>query len=154
MTIHKSKGLEFPNVFVTGICRDLLPHYYNRDEKNWGEELRLLYVAMTRAKNWLCLSSYEEEGKFGRKRGRSPFLERGYIPSSLLESVETLESVLIPPSPPEMTVPVTTGETAEYIEPLPEKLLGDGMTVLGIDPGIQNVGWSIAKKIINWLHSY
>ena len=145
MTIHKSKGLEFPNVFVTGICQDLLPHYYNSDEKNWGEELRLLYVAMTRAKNWLCLSSYEEEGKFQRKRGRSPFLERGYIPSSLLESVETLENVLIPPSPPEMTVPVT-GETAEYIEPLPEKLLGDGMTVLGIDPGIQNVGWSITKK--------
>ena len=146
MTIHKSKGLEFPNVFVTGICQDLLPHYYNSNEKDWGEELRLLYVAMTRAKNWLCLSSYEEEGEFQRKRGRSPFFERGYIPSSLLESVETLESVLIPPSPPEMTVPVTTGETAEYIEPLPEKLLGDGMTVLGIDPGIQNVGWSITKK--------
>ena len=146
MTIHKSKGLEFPNVFVTGICQDLLPHYYNSDEKNWGEELRLLYVAMTRAKNWLCLSSYEEEGEFQRKRGQSPFLERGYISSSLLESVETLESVRIPPSPPEMTVPVPTGETAEYVEPLPEKLLGDGMTVLGIDPGIQNVGWSITKK--------
>lgn len=146
MTIHKSKGLEFPNVFVTGICQDLLPHYYNSDEKDWGEELRLLYVAMTRAKNWLCLSSYEEEGEFQRKRGRSPFLEWGYIPSSLLESVETLESVLIPPNPPETTVPVAIGETAEYVEPLPEKLLGDGMTVLGIDPGIQNVGWSITKK--------
>ena len=146
MTIHKSKGLEFPNVFVTGICQDLLPHYYNSDEKDWGEELRLLYVAMTRAKNWLCLSSYEEEGEFQRKRGRSPFLELGYIPSSLLESVETLESVRIPPSLPEITVPVTTGKTAECVEPLPEKLLGDGMTVLGIDPGIRNVGWSIAKK--------
>ena len=146
MTIHKSKGLEFPNVFVTGICQDLLPHYYNRKEKDWGEELRLLYVAMTRAKNWLCLSSYEEEGKSQHKRGRSPFLERGYIPSSLLESVETLESVRIPPSAPEMTVPVTIGGIAEYVEPLPEKLLGDGMTVLGIDPGIQNVGWSITKK--------
>lgn len=143
MTIHKSKGLEFPNVFVTGICQDLLPHYYNSDEKDWPEELRLLYVAMTRAKNWLCLSSYEEEGEFQRKRGQSPFLEQGYIPSSLLESVETLENVRIPPSPPAMTVPVTIGE---YVEPLPEKLLGDGMTVLGIDPGIQNVGWSIAKK--------
>ena len=61
MTIYKSKGLEFPNVFVAGICKDLLPHYYNRDEKDWPEELRLLYVAMTRAKNWLCLSSYETD---------------------------------------------------------------------------------------------
>ena len=50
MTIHKSKGLEFPNVFVAGVCKDLLPHYYKRDEKDWDEELRLLYVAMTRAK--------------------------------------------------------------------------------------------------------
>ena len=87
MTIHKSKGLEFPNVFVTGICMDLLPHYYNRDEKDWDEELRLLYVAMTRAKNWLCLSSYEKDDQY--PRGRSPFLE--YIPSHLLESVETLK---------------------------------------------------------------
>ena len=123
MTIHKSKGLEFPNVFVVGVCKDLLPNYYSRDEKDWGEELRLLYVAMTRAKNWLCLSSYDYYQKY--ERGQSPFLERGYIPSSLLESVETLESVISPPSPPEMTVPATTGETAEYVEPLPEKLQGN-----------------------------
>ena len=145
MTIHKSKGLEFPNVFVTGISKDLLPHYYNRDEKDWPEELRLLYVAMSRAKNWLCLSSYEAEAESQRERGQSPFLERDYIPASLLESVETLESVLIPPSPPEMIVPVA-GEASENVEPLPEKLLGPDMTVLGIDPGIQNVGWSITQK--------
>ena len=42
MTIHKSKGLEFPNVFVVGICQELLPNYYNRDEKDWDEEIRLL----------------------------------------------------------------------------------------------------------------
>ena len=146
MTIHKSKGLEFPNVFVTGICQDLLPHYYNSDEKDWGEELRLLYVAMTRAKNWLCLSSYEEEGESQRKRGRSPFLERGYIPSSLLESVETLENTPIPPSPEEMVIQTGTEGMIEYVDPLPKKLLGDGMTVLGIDPGIQNVGWSITQR--------
>ena len=147
MTIHKSKGLEFPNVFVAGLCKDLLPHYHNRDETDWDEELRLLYVAMTRAKNWLCLSSYEEDAQY--TRGKSPFLD--YIPATLLESVETLESVHIPPNPPEMTVPVTTGETAEYVEPLPERLLGNGMTVIGVDPGnigarTTNVGWSITEK--------
>lgn len=146
MTIHKSKGLEFPNVFVTGICQDLLPHYYNSDEKDWDEELRLLYVAMTRAKNWLCLSSYEEEVESQRKRGCSPFLERGYVPTGLLESVETLENIPIPPSPEEMVVQIDPEEAIEYVEPLPEKLLGDGMTVLGIDPGIQNVGWAITQK--------
>ena len=82
MTMHKSKGLEFSNVFVTGICKDLLPFYYSRDEKDWPEELRLLYVAMTRAKNWLCLSSYEIEVGSQHVRGQSPFLRNDYIPPS------------------------------------------------------------------------
>ena len=92
MTIHKSKGLEFPNVFVAGVCKDLLPHYL-ANKKEWAEELRLLYVAMTRAKNWLCLSSYDsDESQY--KRGQSQFLD--YIPQSLLESIDTLHHTPIP----------------------------------------------------------
>ena len=144
MTIHKSKGLEFPNVFIAGVCRDLLPNYYNRHKKDWDEELRLLYVAMTRAKNWLCLSSYSYEKKDRYPRGPSPFLD--YIPSHLLESVDTLENVGIPPCPKEMDVLRDSEGATEYVEQLPEKLLGDGMIVLGVDPGIQNVGWAITRK--------
>ncbi|MDE0555614.1 MAG: crossover junction endodeoxyribonuclease RuvC, partial [Candidatus Poribacteria bacterium] len=144
MTIHKSKGLEFPNVFVAGICKNLLPNYYNRHKKDWDEELRILYVAMTRAKNWLCLSSYEKEKDDQYSRGPSPFLD--YIPSHLLESVDPLENVSIPPCPKEMDVLRDSEGSTEYVEPLPEKLLGDGMTVLGIDPGIRNVGWAITRK--------
>ena len=144
MTIHKAKGLEFSNVFVAGLCKNLLPHYHNRDEKDWPEELRLLYVAMTRAENWLCLSSYEADA---HERGQSPFLEREYIPPNLLESVETLEDLPIPPSPPNMTVPVGDEETTEYVDPLPIST----QTVIGIDPGnidarTTNVGWSITQK--------
>ena len=151
MTIHKAKGLEFSNVFVTGICNDLLPHYYNRDEKDWPEELRLFYVAMTRAKNWLCLSSYEVDTESQHERGQSPFLERDYIPPSLLESIETLENARIPLSSEELDVPGDSNGATEYVEPLPEKLLGEGMTVLGVDPGnigakTTNVGWSITQK--------
>lgn len=142
MTIHKSKGLEFPNVFVVGVCKNLLPNYHNRHEKDWDEELRLLYVAMTRAKNWLCLSSYERDDQYSR--GPSPFL--GYIPSHLLKSVDTLENVGIPPCPKEMEVLRDSEGATEYVEQLPEELLGDGMTVLGVDPGIQNVGWAITRK--------
>ena len=92
MTIHKSKGLEFPNVFVAGVCTGLLPHYLT-NKKEWDEELRLLYVAMTRAKNWLCLSSYDrDESQY--QCGRSQFL--GYIPCSLLESIDTLHHTPIP----------------------------------------------------------
>ena len=144
MTIHGAKGLEFPNVFVAGVCKGLLPNYYNSDEKDWDEELRLLYVAMTRAKNWLCLSSYQEEMESPYERGPSPFLD--YIPSSLLESVETFENVCIPPSPED------SEEPAESVEQkIPQKLLESNVTVLGIDPGnigakTTNVGWSITQK--------
>ena len=146
MTIHKSKGLEFPNVFIAGVCKHLLPNYYNRHEKDWDEELRLLYVAMTRAKNWLCLSSYQISYQKDKQyeRGRSPFLD--YIPSHLLKSVDTLENVDIPPCPKEMDIMRDSEGTTEYVESLRERLLGDGMTVLGVDPGIQNVGWAITRK--------
>jgi len=144
MTIYTAKGLEFPNVFVAGVCSGLLPHF-NSTQESWDEELRLLYVAMTRAENWLCLSSYEEDAKF--PRGRSPFLS--YIPLSLLKTIETLDNIPIPPQPEEMEL--LTKEPPDYVEPLPEKLLGAGMTVIGVDPGNvgareTNVGWSVTQK--------
>ena len=140
MTIHKAKGLEFPNVFVAGVCTGLLP-LHNSNEKDWDEELRLLYVAMTRAQNWLCLSSYEEDTQY--PRGKSPFLD--YIPTTLLESVDRLGN--IPPSPKKMIVPAGDEEITEYVDPLP---IGT-QTVIGIDPGniganTTNVGWSITQK--------
>ena len=145
MTIHKSKGLEFPNVFVVGVCKDLLPNYYSQNEKDWGEELRLLYVAMTRAKNWLCLSSYDYWKKY--ERGRSPFLERGYIAANLLEPVETLNKTAIPPIPEEMVVQNAVEQSDVPVEPLPIS----PQTVIGIDPGniganTTNVGWSVTQK--------
>ncbi|MDB2447009.1 ATP-dependent helicase, partial [bacterium] len=57
MTIHSSKGLEFPVVFLVGVEDGLLPHK-NSIESHSGiaEERRLLYVAMTRAKEKLFMS--------------------------------------------------------------------------------------------------
>ena len=54
MTIHKSKGLEFPVVFVAGVNQGLLPHGKNQ---NPDEEKRLMYVAITRAEEVLYISS-------------------------------------------------------------------------------------------------
>lgn len=56
MTIHKSKGLEFPIVFVAGVNHGLLPHEKNT---NIDEEKRLMYVAITRAEKILNISSTE-----------------------------------------------------------------------------------------------
>lgn len=56
MTIHTSKGLEFDNVFIAGCEEGLLPHASALITGNIEEERRLMYVAVTRAKNSLVLS--------------------------------------------------------------------------------------------------
>lgn len=53
LTIHKSKGMEYPVVFIVGCNEELLPHHKN---KNIDDERRLFYVAITRAEKELYLS--------------------------------------------------------------------------------------------------
>ncbi|MCR5687072.1 MAG: ATP-dependent helicase [Lachnospiraceae bacterium] len=60
MTAHASKGLEFPCVFIIGLQEGLFPHLRN-SACDIGEERRLLYVAMTRAKERLILCSLSSE---------------------------------------------------------------------------------------------
>lgn len=69
MTIHKSKGLEFDSVFVMGCDEGILPHYNYDDMENPAvleEERRLFYVALTRARKRLYLSSARERFSQGR----------------------------------------------------------------------------------------
>ena len=54
MTIHKSKGLEFSVVFIVGCSEGLLPHSKATDIY---DEMRLMYVGITRAMNKLYLTS-------------------------------------------------------------------------------------------------
>lgn len=56
-TIHSSKGLEYPVVFVVGMEQGILPNRRALDEGNLEEERRLCYVAMTRARELLYLTS-------------------------------------------------------------------------------------------------
>jgi DNA helicase-2/ATP-dependent DNA helicase PcrA len=62
-SIHRSKGLEWPVVFITGVNQDLLPHCRAEDI---GEERRLFYVGVTRAKDNLHLS-YVNRGAIGNR---------------------------------------------------------------------------------------
>lgn len=57
LTIHQAKGLEFDVVFIIGLEQGELPSYHQSTLKNIEEERRLMFVAMTRARHFLYLSS-------------------------------------------------------------------------------------------------
>ena len=64
MTFHGSKGLEFPAVFLCGLKNGILPLQSGEEACDIEEERRLLYVAMTRAREELILTFSQEESPF------------------------------------------------------------------------------------------
>ncbi len=78
MTLHTSKGLEFPVVFVLGLEEGIFPHQRTLDDAQaLEEERRLCYVGMTRARAELYLTRAERRLRFGTvsERPASRFLE-------------------------------------------------------------------------------
>lgn len=67
LTLHASKGLEFPNVFIMGLEEELLPHRNSIEEDNIEEERRLMYVGITRAKQTLTLTYTAMRKQYGEK---------------------------------------------------------------------------------------
>ena len=93
MTIHSSKGLEFPYIFITGLEEGLFPHERLGDEGiDEEEERRLFYVALTRAKKKVFLSYAHIRTIFGTQRVNAPSSFLRDIRSDLLESKNPAES--------------------------------------------------------------
>lgn len=90
MTIHAAKGLEFQNVFVVGLEEGLFPHsrsLLSGEKEEIEEERRLMYVAMTRAKEKLCLSWARSRLVFGGRHSSIPSRFLSEIPEQLLKKV-------------------------------------------------------------------
>lgn len=73
-SLHAAKGLEWDAVFLVGLCDGVLPTSYARTPEQIEEERRLLYVGITRAREWLWLSYGSARSPGGRLRRPTRFL--------------------------------------------------------------------------------
>jgi len=87
LTLHAAKGLEFDQVFITGLDEMLLPHSRSRDdEEDLAEERRLLYVGITRARKRLTLTrARRRRSPYGSYEETIPCRFLDDIPSELLQ---------------------------------------------------------------------
>ena len=95
MTIHASKGLEFPVVFIAGAEEGLIPHQRSVDENGGDveEERRLFYVAITRAREKLLISSCMKRRKMQMIVECEPSRFLDEIPENLVEYHEPRKEV-------------------------------------------------------------
>lgn len=85
MTLHASKGLEFPHVYLVGMEEDLLPHRVSIDEDQIEEERRLAYVGITRAQKTLCITLAKQRRQAGELQDCSPSRFLDELPQDSLE---------------------------------------------------------------------
>jgi superfamily I DNA/RNA helicase len=67
LTVHASKGLEYPVVFQIGLEKGLFPHDRSLEENSLEEERRLFYVSITRAKQHYIMSYCKTRWRFDMK---------------------------------------------------------------------------------------
>ncbi len=86
MTLHSSKGLEFPVIFMVGMEEGLLPHSRSMsDREDLEEERRLCYVGITRAKKRLFFSFAQGRSKRGEEWASTPSRFLGELPQEICD---------------------------------------------------------------------
>lgn len=90
MTVHNSKGLEYPNIFVVGMEEGIFPHQRSiqgLDENEIEEERRLCYVAMTRAEKNLYLSACQRRKLYRDVMFNPVSRFIGEIPNDMIDEI-------------------------------------------------------------------
>ena len=85
MTLHASKGLEFPFVYLVGMEEELLPHRVSIEDEQIEEERRLAYVGITRAQKALCLTLARQRRRGGEMQACLPSRFLDELPLDSLE---------------------------------------------------------------------
>ncbi|MEN8261524.1 MAG: 3'-5' exonuclease, partial [Pseudomonadota bacterium] len=85
MTLHAAKGLEFPNIYMTGMEENLLPHQTSIDDGNIEEERRLAYVGITRAQRTCTFSYCTHRKRYGEVSECEPSRFLNELPADDLE---------------------------------------------------------------------
>ncbi|MBP0047154.1 DNA helicase Rep [Marinobacterium sp. AK62] len=85
MTLHASKGLEFPHVFLLGMEEELLPHRNSIEMDTIEEERRLAYVGITRARETLTMTLAKQRRQFGEWQECMPSRFLDELPTDDLE---------------------------------------------------------------------
>jgi DNA helicase-2/ATP-dependent DNA helicase PcrA len=132
MTLHSSKGLEFPVVFMPGLEETILPHSRSLyDQSEMAEERRLCYVGMTRAKEELYMLHSSSRVLYGGMQHNPPSrflseIDGSTLSTSLADNQPALESDAAFDDQPKYVPELSEGDRVRH------KLFGVG-TVMEID---------------------
>jgi DNA helicase-2/ATP-dependent DNA helicase PcrA len=119
MTVHAAKGLEFKAVFISGLEEGLCPHEQSLYEANGlEEERRLMYVAVTRARQRLYLSYAQSRMLHGQVRYGIPSRFLDEIPEELLKRLNARPTAANSYTP----APGMGGTTTSKANPMPWKI--------------------------------
>jgi DNA helicase-2/ATP-dependent DNA helicase PcrA len=141
MTLHSSKGLEFPVVFLVGMEQGLFPNYRSTaDPVAMEEERRLCYVGITRAQEQLFLTHAQERRLWGSRETALPSRFLHELPPELIKGLPRRRSGQTSPS--SENKPANTGPAPIPAKTTPQK-------VKSAPKSAKTENWQVGDKLLH-----